>query len=199
MAQAMEMVEQLDRLADERDRPSIGDVSERLGKRSVGALIALPALLEITPIGGIPGVPTLLALVIATFAVQIAFGRDHLWLPDLLDRRNVSGARVKASAAKLRPLARWADTHFGRHIRALMQAPMQRLVAVAIVLLCLTVPPLELVPFASTIPMATIAIFGLGLLFQDGRLIVAGWLAFAGAMAVLTFVVPWANLADRLA
>ncbi|MEM7711547.1 MAG: exopolysaccharide biosynthesis protein, partial [Pseudomonadota bacterium] len=182
----------------ERARPSVGDVAERLGKRSVGAMIALPALLEITPIGGIPGVPTLLATIVAIFAVQIAFGRDHLWLPDVLDRRNVSCARVKASADKLRPMARWADNHFGQHIRAMMYPPAQRLVALAVLTLCLTVPPLELVPFASTIPMATIALFGLGLLFQDGRLLLLGWLAFAAAIVVLGVVVPWENLAARL-
>ncbi|MEM8850471.1 MAG: exopolysaccharide biosynthesis protein [Pseudomonadota bacterium] len=198
MGAATQMVDELEALADERSRPSVGDVTARLGHRSVGAIIALPALLEITPIGGIPGVPTVLATIIAIFAAQIAIGRDHLWLPDVLDRRNVSAERVKASANKLRPIARWADDHFGQYIRALMRSPSRRLVAVAILLLCLIVPPLELVPFASTIPMAVIAIFGLGLLFQDGRLLLLGWVAFAGALVTLTMVVPWQTLADRL-
>jgi hypothetical protein len=197
MGQATEIVEELDRLAENRSRPSVGDVAEALGKRSVGAIIALPAMLEITPIGGIPGLPTTLAVIIAIFAIQIAFGRDHLWLPGFLDRRNVSCERVKASAAKLRPIARWADRHFRAHIAAMMHPPGQRLVAMAILTLCLTVPPLELVPFASTIPMATIAVFGLGLLFQDGRLLLFGWIVYAAAVAGLVFLVPWENLVDR--
>ena len=199
MGQATQMVDELEELAREHRRPSVGDVTEAFGKRSVGAMIALPAMLEITPIGGIPGLPTTLALIIAIFAVQIAFGRDHLWLPGFLDRRNVSCERVMASADKLRPVARWADDHFGQHIRALFHPPAQRLVALAILTLCLTVPPLELVPFASTIPMGTIAIFGLGLLFQDGRLLLLGWIAYGAAVIGLTVLVPWGNLIDRFA
>ncbi|CUH39113.1 Exopolysaccharide synthesis, ExoD [Jannaschia seosinensis] len=199
MPQATEMVDDLEAVAHDHTRPSVGDVTEALGKRSVGALIALPAMLEITPIGGIPGLPTTLALIIAILAAQIAVGRDHLWLPGFLDRRNVSCERVIASAEKLRPVARWADKYLGAHIHAMMHPPAHRLVAIAIITLCFTVPPLELVPFASTIPMATIAIFGLGLLFQDGRLLLLGWVAYIAAVSVLIFIVPWGNLATRLA
>jgi hypothetical protein len=199
MREATDMMDELDRLADERARPSVGDVVERLGRRSVGALITLPALLEITPVGGIPGVPTILATIIAILAAQIAIGRDHLWLPGVLDRRNASCQRIKASVEKLRPIARWADDHLGAHIHVLMHSPAQRFVALAIIGLCLIVPPLELVPFASTIPMGTIAIFGLGLMFQDGRLILLGWIATVAAVIGLTVIVPWGNLLDRFA
>jgi hypothetical protein len=45
--------------------------------------------------------------------------------------------------------------------------------------------------------MATIAVFGLGLLFQDGRLLLFGWIVYAAAVAGLVFLVPWENLVDR--
>lgn len=52
------------------------------------------------------------------------------------------------------------------------------------ILLALTVPPLELLPFATTAPMAAIAAFGLALLVRDGLLMVIATL-LAGAAVVL--------------
>jgi hypothetical protein len=50
--------------------------------------------------------------------------------------------------------------------------------------LCLTVPPLELVPFASTAPMAAIAAFGLGMTLRDGLLMGLGFVLSVVAVAV---------------
>ena len=50
-------------------------------------------------------------------------------------------------------------------------------------LLALTVPPLELLPFASSAPMAAIAMFGLALLVHDGALMIAAWLLAGMAVA----------------
>jgi len=60
---------------------------------------------------------------------------------------------------------------------------MIRLSAVACILLALTVPPLELLPFASSAPMAAIAMFGLALLVHDGALMIAAWLLAGMAVA----------------
>ncbi|WGH78776.1 exopolysaccharide biosynthesis protein [Jannaschia ovalis] len=182
MPQATDILDQLDDLAEQEEQPSIGDVNERLGNRSVGALMAIPASLELTPIGGVPGVPTLLATVIAILAVQVALGRDHMWLPGLLERRSVAWEKLRNAVNRLRPAARWADAHFGRNMTLFVDPPAQRVVAAAILALCLTVPPLELIPFASSLPMGTIVIFGLGILFQDGRLMALGWVAWVGAL-----------------
>ena len=60
-----------------------------------------------------------------------------------------------------------------------------RVAAVACLLLACTVPFLDFVPFASTAPMAAIALFGLALLVHDGVLMVV---AFVAAIAAVAFV-----------
>ena len=45
-----------------------------------------------------------------------------------------------------------------------------RRAAAVVVALCCTVPPLELIPFASSAPMLAIAAFGLAILVRDGLL-----------------------------
>ena len=46
--------------------------------------------------------------------------------------------------------------------------PTLRVMAGIVILLCCTVPPLELLPFASSIPMGAVALIGLGLMARDG-------------------------------
>ena len=172
---------------------TLGEMAEAAGHRGAAPFLVVPPIIEISPIGGIPGVPTFLALVIAIFAVQIAVGRDEPAIPGKLGRRGVDGRRFCQALGKVRPLARRLDGWFHGRLRALTSRPMRRLAAGVIVLLCLTVPPLELIPFASTFPMAAILILGLALLFRDGLVMAAGLLVAAGAVGVVAWVI-WTRL-----
>ena len=182
MAAACDIVRSLRSAASDGDPVSVARVLDHFDRRSFGAFLAVPALLEITPVGGVPGVPTVLAAIIALFAVQIAWGREDLWLPDLIAARTLEAKTLDDAADRLAPAARWADRHFGTHLRALTAPPAYRVAALAVLGLCVMVPPLELVPFASTLPMATVAAFGVAMLMHDGRLMALAWLASAAAL-----------------
>ncbi|MEM9796972.1 MAG: exopolysaccharide biosynthesis protein [Pseudomonadota bacterium] len=186
MTKAMEMIDTLDAAAeDDADgtgRVRLGDLAQELGRRGVGAFIMVPAALELTPIGGLPGVPTILALIVSIFCAQIALGREHMWLPTVLENRTVSAKRLGAAAERLAPAARWADRHLGRHLTALVRDPAPRIAALAVIALCCAVPLLELVPFASSIPMGTAALFGLALVMGDGRVMALAGAAFLAAL-----------------
>ncbi|WP_308916953.1 exopolysaccharide biosynthesis protein [Jannaschia sp. LMIT008] len=182
MPHATDIVDALDEAATEGDPIPVDHILDHFDRRSFGAAIMVPALLEMTPVGGIPGVPTVIAVIIALFAIQMALGREDMWLPGILGRRTVHADTLKAASAKLRGVARWADRHFGAHLHVLLMPPAPQITAVAIVALCLIVPPLELIPFASTLPMATIALFGAGLFMRDGRIMALAWLVFLGSI-----------------
>ncbi|WP_312245287.1 exopolysaccharide biosynthesis protein [Stutzerimonas nitrititolerans] len=96
-------------LGEDRDKVSVSDIQDKIGQRSFGPFLFVPALIEISPVGGIPGVPTILALIIALFAVQMLFGRDHFWIPDFLGNRSVRGEKLGKGLNKIRPLVRWLD------------------------------------------------------------------------------------------
>lgn len=166
-----DLVKRLGELGEEQDHVSVHDIREMLGERSFGPLIALPALVEITPIGGIPGVPTLIAVMITLVCAQMLFGRDHLWLPGILERKTLTGDRVKDGMKCLERPAGWIDRMLRPRITWFSGTVGLRIVALLCVLLCITVPPLELLPFASTIPMSAIALMGLGLMVRDGLVI----------------------------
>lgn len=119
----------LDELADENEDVSAGQVMHAFGPRTFGPAIMVPALLEITPIGAIPGVPTFLASVIVLVAAQKMLGRRTLWLPGLIANRHVSAEKLAKSADKLRPLARFMDRHFHRRWQRVTHAPFSQIAA----------------------------------------------------------------------
>ncbi|WP_210270032.1 exopolysaccharide biosynthesis protein [Aureimonas mangrovi] len=170
-----DILDELKKAADRGESVSLGDVTEAFGSRSYGPFLMLPALLEISPIGGIPGVPTVLAAIVVLFAGQMAFGREHLWLPGWIEKRAVSSQRVRKAADKVRPIGDWMDRWFHGRLPMLTSRPFELGAAIACILLALTVPPLEFLPFASTAPMAAIAAFGLALLVRDGLLMIVAY------------------------
>lgn len=184
-----DVLDQLGSLADRHPRISIGAIAESFGKRSFAPFIFLPALIEISPIGGIPGVPTLLALLIVIVSAQLLFGRSHVTLPAFLERLSVSDANVHAARDKLDNVARWMDRMFHRRFSVLTRRPMARLAALLAILLAVTVPPLELLPFASTAPMAGIAAIGLALLVRDGLMMGVALLGGGGMLGLALMLI----------
>lgn len=53
-------------------------------------------------------------------------------------------------------------------MKRLTAPPYLQCLAVVVMLLCDTVPPLELIPFASTVPMLAVTMVGVALLMCDG-------------------------------
>ncbi|WP_121064492.1 exopolysaccharide biosynthesis protein [Chachezhania antarctica] len=174
--------------ASARGEVRVGTIAENLGHRGIGPFLTVPALIEISPIGGIPGMPTLLAAIIVLFAAQIAIGRKHIWLPDVLERQTIPGDKLRKTTDKMRPVADWLDKWFHERLPRFASHGAKRIGAVIVILLCTTVPPLELIPFASTAPMAAIALIGLALTVRDGALMLAAY-----ALAAIGLIVSLAS------
>ncbi|WP_238559332.1 exopolysaccharide biosynthesis protein [Sphingobium sp. HDIP04] len=179
-----DMLDRLRKLASKADTVSLGDVVEALGNRSYGPFLILLPLIDISPVGAVPGLPTLLAVLIILVAGQLLLGRKHLWLPGFVQRRSISAGRVAKAIEKIRPFAKRMDRWFHGRMPMLTSGPFVRVAAGAIILMALTVPPLELLPLATTAPMGAIAAFGLALLVRDGLLMVAAILLAVAAVAV---------------
>lgn len=176
-----ETLDELKGAAAGGDAVSVKTIVDAFDNRSYGPFLLVPALLEISPIGGVPGVPTVIAAVIVLFAIQILAGRETMWLPGFIARRSISSKKLRKAVDKLRPVARFMDRWFHGRLAWLTKGPFLKGAALACIFLACTVPPLELVPFASTAPMAAIAAFGLAMLVRDGALMIVAY-----ALSVLT-------------
>ena len=174
-----DVIGELDELAAGSNEVCIADVLDDFGARSFGPVIMIFALIELTPIGAIPGVPTALASIIVLIALQLLFGKDHIWMPQFIQSRSVESKKLHKAVGKLRGVAHWLDEHSKDRLSALTEGVWLKVAALAIIILCVTVPPLEVLPFASSGPMLAIAAIGLALIVRDGLVML-----FALALAI---------------
>ncbi len=181
------VIAELDELASEHDKVCIGDVLDDFGDRSFGPIIMIFALLEITPVGAIPGLPTALASIIALVALQLLFGRDHIWMPEFVQSRAVGSKKLHKAVTRLRGIAHWLDGHSRDRLSWLTEGIWLKVAAMAIIILCLTVPPLEVLPFASSGPMLAIAAIGLALIVKDGLVMLVALLLAVAALGGGTY------------
>jgi hypothetical protein len=184
-----DILDRFEELARQDSRVVVADMVDAIGSRSYGPFLIVPALIELSPVGGVPGVPTALAVLVVVFAAQMLFGRRHLWTPAWLARRGMAARRLTRMVAAARPLAQRMDRWFHGRLRALTSGVGMRVAALACIGLALVVPPLELFPFASSAPMGAIALIGLALLVRDGALMVAASLIACGAVGLLVSLV----------
>lgn len=180
-----DILERLTEIGDENDKVSIGDVVRAFGTRTYGPVLLVPALIGVSPVGGIPTVPTILAVTLLLVAVQLVFGRQHLWLPGILKHRSVEGEKLANAAEDMEGVGKWVDKLFHGRLEMFTGPTAGRIAAGVIALLCLSVPPLELLPFAVALPMAVIAAFGIALTVRDGLLMLVAFLGSGAAFYVL--------------
>ncbi|MAQ46195.1 MAG: hypothetical protein CL812_10130 [Confluentimicrobium sp.] len=177
---ARDILDKLDDCADKGRSLTLDDLLSAFGRRSYGPVLVVTGLLGASPLGAIPTLPSLLALIGALYSAQIVLGRDRLWIPDMLKSRKVPADKLGHAVKKLHPVADFLDRYTGRRLEVLVRAPSQRLAGAICLLLAALVPPLELVPFAAMLPHGVIALFGLALTARDGVIMA---LALAASVA----------------
>src|SRR5688572_1500335 len=126
---------------------TVRDLRDCVGRRAFAPMLLLASLLGVTPLSGIPGVPTALALIVILVAGQVALGRDSVWAPRRLLDLHVDPGRLQRAVRALKPLAHNVDKVIRPRLTVLTQWPFSVVIAAACVLLALSVPPLEFVPF----------------------------------------------------
>lgn len=163
---------------------SLAEIADAIGHGAFGALLLVPALIMVSPLSAIPGLSSLMGLVIALFAIQIVIGRDTLWLPDFLGERSLDRDRLLKATARLEKPSRFIDRLTYRRLAFLTEKPLNRLPAVVCLAASLIVPPFELVPMSASILGMAIALFALAMVTKDGLLILIGLAFVAGAGAL---------------
>ena len=186
-----DVLDRLEEASGEAERVAVGDMAGAMGERSHGPSLLVPALLDISPVGSIPGVPTVLAVILLIFAAQLAIGRRYLWLPGFIAGRRLGSARLRRAIGRLRPPARWMDRWFHGRLPLLTSEPFRRAAGAACMALAIAMPPLEVLPFATTLVSAPIAVFGLSLLLRDGLLMILGFALGAVALGGVLWTVAF--------
>ncbi len=182
-----EVIDRIEQAGGESGRVSVGDMLDAVGRRSFGPMLLLPGIIAVSPLSGVPGMPTTLGCMVILAGGQILIGRKRIWLPGWILRRSISRERLEKGLRLLRKPARQVDRWLKPRWRTLAGGPAKYGIAALCVLIAATMPPLEVVPFAATAAGAALTAFGLALVAHDGLMVVGALLftALAGVLGVV--------------
>lgn len=176
----------LEEVGEREDRVSVNTMLQAVGQRTFGPLLMVPGLIALSPLSGIPGMPSTVGIMVLIIAGQLLLGRRHFWLPQWVLNRSVPQAKLLRALCFLKPVARTIDRLTAPRLRALTRNGAIYLVSLMAIAVAVTMPPLELVPFAATTAGAALTFFGLALIAHDGLLVVVAAL-FYGASLLFIF------------
>lgn len=181
LARVSTLLDRVEDLGADRDVLQVTDIVDALGRDAFGPALLLLGLLALSPLGDIPGAPTIMSIGIVIIAAEMALGRDTLWLPGLLARRSVKAKRLGQIVTPLRRALKLLGKVFRPRLTGLTEGAFARVIAIMCGVLALTLPPLEVVPFGATVPSSIITILAMGLVARDGVLVLSAFALIAGA------------------
>ncbi|WP_158599039.1 exopolysaccharide biosynthesis protein [Rhodophyticola porphyridii] len=164
---------------------SVRDMLAAFGNAGFLPALLIPAVIVVSPLSGIPILPSICGIMIFLVSIQMLGHRRHLWLPGWLLRRSVGTKGLRTAMERLHRPARWLDRHSGRRLGFLTRQPMLSLLQLACAICGLAMPLLELVPFSSSLLAAAICLMGLAMITRDGLWALVALLPVAGAITLL--------------
>ncbi|MDX1635937.1 MAG: exopolysaccharide biosynthesis protein [Marinobacter sp.] len=154
---------------------SVGRMMDAVGRRSFGPVLLLVGLILITPLSGLPGMPTLSGLLVLITLSQLLLGHEHIWLPDWILRREVPRARLMRGLTLLHPLARLLDGISQPRLTVLVKGLGLDVMAVVCVFLGFVMPVTEIIPFSASLVGVALMAFGLAMIARDGLIALFAW------------------------
>lgn len=155
---------------------SLGSVLLALKDRGFGIFMILFAL----PNAVIPGISFVLGAPVLLFALQLASGRETVWLPDFMSRRTLSPMLFAKIAGRVEKFLLWIEKRSKPRWTWLVSGSGERVLGayIAVVAGFLMLP----VPFGNPLPALGISFMSAGLIEKDGKAAATGMvLGFLGA------------------
>lgn len=160
---------------------SLGEVVEAFGDRAFGPVMFFFALINMLPWP--PGGTSLTGAPLLLLSLELALGRDSLWVPRWAERVSVNRDTFRRLSRRfMRPL-RWSEAVSRPRLYFLTGGFGQGLIGLA----CLFLSAVLVLPIfgGNLIPAVAIGFFSLGVMQRDGLAVLLGWLTTAAAIAIL--------------
>ncbi|TVP59611.1 MAG: exopolysaccharide biosynthesis protein [Halomonadaceae bacterium] len=170
IANLQQLLRRMETAARVHERLTLGQVMQEVGTRSFGPLLLLGGVIVLSPLSGIPTVPTVMAIYVVIIAGQMFYPHDHFWLPQWIKGRTLPRNQVQQGLKWLLPMARGIDQLLRPRLAWLVSGASQYLIGALCLFIALLMPSMELVPFSSIGAGAALTAFGLALISKDGVL-----------------------------
>ena len=158
---------------------SVHDVLHEFGDRSITPFILLVALLLVSPLSGIPGTPTIAAIIIIILSVQALSGSQKLWLPAFIHRQHIPARYLCSAVRWMRKPCAFIDSHSHKRLEIFTYGPMRWFTLALCMVIPLGWPALEVLPLVSSVGAATVALLAFGLFTRDGLYVLLGYACVA--------------------
>lgn len=180
----------LDRVetAAQHDDVTLRDVLEQFGERSITPFILLAALLLVSPLSGVIGMSSFIAVLVIVLSAQALVGRKRLWLPAFLLGKKMRSKHLHTTVRWLRKPCAFFDRHSGQRLQFLTTGPMRFITLLTCTILPVGWPFLEFVPFASSFGGGTVALFAFGLFTRDGLYVLLGYVSMVTVAGIFYIV-----------
>lgn len=173
--------QQLARIAPDStaDRITFSELARQLQSRVWGGLLVIFAAINVIPLP--PGTNTFIALPLVLVSAQMLFGRASPWFPARIDRRGVTKAELQTLISKMG----WFEARVERVFRPRLGKLTGPTATRVIGLVCMVLSVIAGLPILMihNAPAVAIVLFGLGLIYRDGLLIIV-----AAVAAVLSII-----------
>jgi hypothetical protein len=183
-----QLLDVIESVADKQSEVSFRDVYDAVGHRSFGPLLLLPGLIVLMPVvGDIPGVPTVMGVVVMLIAGQLLAQRKHFWLPRRLLDASLSARKVCKGVSLLRKPAGPVDRVMRPRLTQFVTGPWTYVIATIALVIGAAQPFMELVPFSANGAGAALTAFGLALIARDGLVALVAMAFAALTGGIVTF------------
>lgn len=186
-----EVLEELDS-ADSSNGVKVGDVIASLESRGYGPLLAVPAIVSISPIGAIPGASIVISIILVVISAQMAFGLRSPWIPRFIAEREIGHEKYSNTIDWIEEKSEATKGLLKPRLQTIMGNTGTVLIAVAVILLAITFIPLEVVPWGVVAPSFIVFLFGLALTFRDGVMAIIAWTLCPIWFGLFWYLVKWA-------
>ena len=170
------------------ESPSVGALMDAIGDKGFGLLLIVLALPSALPVPAM-GYSTPFGICMVMIAVQIFFGRKHLWLPKRLKKIRIPLKMVQSIASfalhflkrtekLIKPRQRWIHSRLGHSILS---------ITIFVMALFMVFP----IPGTNTLPAMAIFVIGISIAEEDGMIAITAMLFSILAALFSGWLVYW--------
>lgn len=166
----------------------VGEMVYAFGDRAFGAAMLMIALINLLPWP--PGGTTVVGAPLLLLALELAWGREQLWLPRWAMKGSVDRKAYRRLSGRILPAIRFIERLSRPRLYFLTNPFAQALIGLACLLLSMVlVLP---IPLGNIAPAMAIAFFSLGIMQRDGIAVILGWIGALASAGLLVLV--WATV-----
>ena len=182
-----QLLDRLDEAGEGQESVSMGHLMDAIGRRSFSPLLLLIGIILVSPLSGIPGLPSTMGVAVFLLSIQMLVRRKYIWLPEWILRRSVSQQKLGKSARWMRRPARFIDRFLRHRLGFLVEGPGSWPLALLCLLLAISLPLLEVVPFAASSAGVALTCIGLAMIAHDGILALIAYTVVLGTGGLITY------------